>query len=80
MAIDTSGSRPHIPRAADDTSAAVIAARQQFVQEQTGATLDHVTRYSFADRSEPFQLKITQPPGTPGSVAERATVTVMTRP
>ena len=26
-----------------------------------------VTRYSSADRSEPFQLKITQPTGTPGS-------------
>jgi hypothetical protein len=39
-----------------------------------------VTRYSSVDRSEPFQLKITQPPGTPGSVGEHATVTVMTRP
>jgi hypothetical protein len=35
-----------------------------------------VTRYSSADRSEPFQLKITQPTGTPGSVGGRATVTV----
>lgn len=39
-----------------------------------------VTRYSSADRSEPFQLKITQPTGTSGSVGQRATVTVMTPP
>ncbi len=39
--------RSRIPREAVDTSAAVIAARQQFVKEQTGVTLDHVTRYSF---------------------------------
>ncbi len=39
-----------------------------------------VTRYSSVDRSEPFQLTITHPSGTPGSVSGRATVTVMTRP
>jgi hypothetical protein len=40
-----------------------------------------VTRYSSADRSEPFQLTITQPPGTPGTGGGgRATVTVVTRP
>jgi hypothetical protein len=44
------------------------------------SVLVDVTRYSSLDRSEPFQLKITQPPGTPGSVGGRATVTVMTQP
>jgi hypothetical protein len=40
-----------------------------------------VTRYSSADRSEPFQLTIAQPPGTPGTGSGgRATVTVVTRP
>jgi hypothetical protein len=40
-----------------------------------------VTRYSSADRSEPFQLTITQPPGTPGTGdSGRATVTAVTRP
>jgi hypothetical protein len=40
-----------------------------------------VTRYSSAERSEPFQLTITQPPGTPGTGGTgRATVTVATRP
>jgi hydroxymethylglutaryl-CoA reductase (NADPH) len=39
--------RPHIPREANDTSAGVIAARQDFVLAQTGVALDHVSRYSF---------------------------------
>jgi hypothetical protein len=43
------------------------------------SVLVDVTRYSSVDRSEPFQLKITQPSGTPGSVGERAPVTVVTR-
>jgi hydroxymethylglutaryl-CoA reductase (NADPH) len=38
--------RPRIPRAADDHAPEVIAARQRFVADQTGVTLDHVTRYS----------------------------------
>jgi hydroxymethylglutaryl-CoA reductase (NADPH) len=46
MPEDTDASRPRIPRAADDHRPEVIAARQRFVAEQTGVTLDHVTRYS----------------------------------
>ena len=44
---DRSEPRPHIPRDVNDVSEAVIEARQQFVQEQTGVALDHVARYSF---------------------------------
>ncbi|HSB87168.1 MAG TPA: hypothetical protein VLD86_12695, partial [Ilumatobacteraceae bacterium] len=47
MTSDRSETRPHIPREAIDISEAVIGARQRFVQDQTGVTLDHVTRYSF---------------------------------
>lgn len=38
------GTLPRDP--ADDYSEAIIAARQAFIHEHTGATLDHVTRYS----------------------------------
>lgn len=38
---------PHIPRADPDVTAAIIAERQRFVGEQTGAALEHVGRYSF---------------------------------
>jgi hydroxymethylglutaryl-CoA reductase (NADPH) len=46
MTTDPSEHRPHIPRAEPDTTQEVIEARQRFVKEQTGAVLDHVTRYS----------------------------------
>ncbi len=40
-----------------------------------------VTRYSSAERSEPFQLTITQPPGSQGTGGTgRAAVTVVTPP
>jgi len=41
-----------LPRdAGDDYSDEIIAARQQFVREQTGAQLDHVSRYSIDPRA-----------------------------
>jgi len=40
-----------------------------------------VTRYSFLDRSEPFQLKVSQPDGPLGTGGSgRATITVVQRP
>jgi len=43
-----SASRAGIPRDRDDDySPEVIAARQRYLEEQTGATLEHLTKYSF---------------------------------
>jgi hydroxymethylglutaryl-CoA reductase (NADPH) len=44
----TPGTLPRDP--ADDYSEAIILARQAFIREHTGATLDHVTRFSIDPR------------------------------
>jgi hydroxymethylglutaryl-CoA reductase (NADPH) len=57
MADAVDAPRPRIPRAGDDHQPEVIAARQRFVAEQTGVTLDHVTRHSLDPAALPGNIE-----------------------
>lgn len=57
MADAVDASSPRIPRAGDDQQPEVIAARQRFVAEQTGVTLDHVTRYALDPSALPGNIE-----------------------